>query len=157
MFIEDVFSIMNKARQHCYQLLTKRSGRLERIASKLNWTSNIWMGVTVEHEKYRNRIEHLCATPAMVKFLSLEPLLSPIPELPLNNIDWVIVGGESGPGARPMEKKWVLDIRDQCMKADVPFFFKQWGGKNKKKAGRILDERTWDEMPAFHDNQLSLQ
>ena len=109
------------------------------------------MGVTIEHENYRSRIDDLRRTPAAVKFLSLEPLLSPIPNLDLEDIDWVIVGGESGPGARPMDEEWALDIRDQCQQADVPFFFKQWGGVNKKKTGRELDNRTWDDMPILHN------
>ena len=148
-FIDEVFSIMNETRRHCYQMLTKRSGRLTRIASRLNWTENIWMGVTIEHEKYRSRINDLRQTLAAVKFLSLEPLLGPIPNLDLEDIDWVIVGGESGPGARPMDEEWALDIRDQCQHADIPFFFKQWGGMNKKRTGRELDNRTWDDMPVL--------
>lgn len=152
-FIDEVFSIMNKTRRHCYQMLTKRSGRLTRIASRFNWTANIWMGVTIEHEKYRSRINDLRQTPAAVKFLSLEPLLGPIPNLDLEDIDWVIVGGESGPGARPMDEEWALEIRDQCQHADIPFFFKQWGGVNKRKAGRKLNNRTWDDMPRLHNTE----
>jgi protein gp37 len=140
---------MNKARWHCFQVLTKRSGRMLEIANILNWTSNIWMGVTVENRRFQGRISELQDTPALVKFLSLEPLLGPMPNIPLKGIDWVIVGGESGPGAREMKKHWVEDIRDQCLAANVPFFFKQWGGVNKKKSGRLLDDRLWNQMPAM--------
>jgi len=147
-FIQNVFETMHQARWHCFQLLTKRAGRLLELSSVLKWTPNIWMGVTVEDVEYLDRIEQLVNSHAKIKFLSLEPLLSPISNLPLEGIDWVIVGGESGPGARPMKKEWVLEIRDQCIGASVPFFFKQWGGINKKKNGRILGNKTWDEMPA---------
>ncbi len=146
-FIKQVFDIMNKTPQHTYQVLTKRSARLINLSSNLDWTENIWMGVTVESEEYISRIEDLSNTDAKVKFLSLEPLLSAIPHMNLDKIDWAIVGGESGPGARPMLKKWVLEIKEQCENYQVPFFFKQWGGTNKKKAGRILLGQTWDEMP----------
>jgi len=146
-FIERVFDVMRRASHHVFQVLTKRSERLAELASELNWPENVWQGVTVEHADYLDRVEHLRATPARIKFLSLEPLLGPIPELDLAGIDWIIVGGESGPGARPMRPEWATDIRDQCLAAGVPFFFKQWGGRNKKKAGRVLDGRTWDQMP----------
>lgn len=146
-FIEKVFHTMNKARWHCFQVLTKRSDRLSKISTRLDWTSNIWMGVTVENSDYKNRIMDLHATPAAVKFLSLEPLLGPMINIPLKGIDWVIVGGESGPRARKMKKEWVAEVRDQCISANVPFFFKQWGGINKKKSGRMLDNRLWDQMP----------
>jgi len=146
-FIQRVFDVMKRAHWHRFQILTKRSVRLDRISSKLDWQPNIWMGVSVENKEYMFRINHLRNTAAQVKFLSIEPLLGPLPDLNLNGIDWVIVGGESGPGARPMLKSWVIDIRDQCQSAGVPFFFKQWGGTNKKKAGRLLENRTWDEMP----------
>jgi protein gp37 len=128
-------------------VLTKRSNRLARLSSLLAWAPHIWMGVSVETQTYKYRIDHLRETGAHVKFLSLEPLLGPLPELNLDGIDWVIVGGESGPNARLMHEEWVLDIKDQCREANVPFFFKQWGGTNKKKAGRMLENRTWDEMP----------
>ena len=147
-YIKRVFDVMGRAHWHRFQVLTKRAGRLAELAPKLDWAPNIWMGVTVETEKYRSRIDSLCSTEARTKFLSLEPLLGPLPSLDLEGIDWVIVGGESGPRARPMEEAWVLDLRDQCRRARVPFFFKQWGGTNKKKAGRLLKGRTWDEMPA---------
>jgi len=146
-FIEDVFTVMNQADWHRFQVLTKRSKRLLELNDRFRWTDNIWMGVSVENEKFKFRIDDLRMTGAKIKFLSIEPLIGPIGKLDFKYIDWVIVGGESGPGARPMNKEWVVDIRNQCLKADVPFFFKQWGGVNKKKAGRILDNRTWDEMP----------
>ncbi|MDD4051209.1 MAG: phage Gp37/Gp68 family protein [candidate division Zixibacteria bacterium] len=146
-FIQDVFQVMAEASQHQFQVLTKRSERLREIHKTLDWPDNVWMGVTVENEDCRFRIDDLRGTGAKIKFLSLEPLLGPLPKLNLKKIDWVIVGGESGPGARPMQPEWVLDIRDQCLRAGVPFFFKQWGGFNKKKNGRILDGRTWDQLP----------
>jgi len=146
-YINRVFDIMNCAYWHTFQVLTKRSERLSDLGQRMKWAPNIWMGVSVENLDYSFRIEHLRSTGARLKFLSLEPLLGPIPNLPLDGIDWVIVGGESGPHARPMDKSWVTDIRDQCLRAHVPFFFKQWGGFNKKKNGRELDGRTWDEMP----------
>jgi protein gp37 len=146
-FILQVFDVMKRANQHQYQVLTKRSERLLQLSSKLPWQPNIWMGVSVEMQKYDYRIDHLRETSAHIKFLSLEPLLGPLKNLNLNGIDWAIVGGESGPGARPMKINWVTDLRDQCACANVPFFFKQWGGVNKKKTGRLLDGQTWDEMP----------
>ena len=151
-FILRVFDIMNQANWHCFQVLTKRPERLLELNTQLPWQSNIWMGVSVENKDYTSRIELLRKTSARIKFLSLEPLLGPLEDLDLSGIDWVIVGGESGPGARPMNASWVRNIRAQCRKADVPFFFKQWGGVWKKKTGRILDGRTWDEMPEVtHD------
>ena len=146
-YIQRVFDVMRRAQWHRFQVLTKRSLRLTRLDNNLDWQSNIWMGVSVESKDYTFRIDHLRDTGAHVKFLSLEPLLGPLSKLSLEGIDWVIVGGESGPGARPMRREWVLEIRDQCLKAGVPFFFKQWGGTNKKKSGRLLENRTWDEMP----------
>lgn len=147
-FIQRVFDVMGQAHWHRFQVLTKRSERLLELHSQLNWKPNIWMGVSVENLKYAFRIDHLRETGAHTKFLSLEPLLGPLPNLNLLGIDWAIVGGESGPGARPMDASWVIEIRDQCVAAQVPFFFKQWGGTNKKRAGRLLEGRTWDEMPA---------
>jgi protein gp37 len=147
-FIEDVFTVMNQADWHRFQVLTKRSQRLLELNHRFRWTDNIWMGVSVENERFKFRIDHLRRTGAKIKFLSIEPLIGPVGKLNLKNIDWVIVGGESGPGARPMKKEWVLNIRNQCLNAEVPFFFKQWGGVNKKKAGRLLENRTWDQMPA---------
>ncbi|CAN5847031.1 DUF5131 family protein [soil metagenome] len=147
-FICRVFDVMEKANWHRFQVLTKRAERLVELNSKLDWPSNVWMGVSVENDAYLNRIDSLRGCGARTKFLSLEPLLGPLNELNLREIDWVIVGGESGPAARPVDPNWVIDIRDQCLRAEVPFFFKQWGSQNKKKAGRLLEGRTWDEMPA---------
>ena len=146
-FLRQVFETMNKCRQHTFQILTKRSGRLRQLAGKLEWTKNIWMGVSVENESVNHRIEDLRQVPAEVRFLSCEPLIGPMEKLPLEDIHWVIVGGESGPGARPMEADWVRSIREQCGKAGIAFFFKQWGGVCKHQHGRILDNRTYDEMP----------
>lgn len=146
-FIKRVFETMAQTPQHTYQILTKRAGRLEKLAGKLEWPQNIWMGVSVESADYFWRIDHLRQTPAAVKFLSLEPLLGPLENMDLQGIDWAIAGGESGPGARPMEIEWVRSIRDQCISADVAFHFKQWGGVNKKKTGRMLDGRSWDDFP----------
>lgn len=146
-FIQKVFDVMNRANWHTYQILTKRSDRLLKLDSQLPWASNIWMGVSVENQDYTFRIDHLRKTRANIKFLSLEPLLGPLPDLNLRGIDWVIVGGESGPRARLMEPEWVIDIRDQSETSKVPFFFKQWGGVNKKKTGRLLEGRTWEQMP----------
>ena len=151
-FILRIFDVMCRASWHCFQILTKRSERMLELNPQLPWMPNIWMGVTVEAQNYTNRIDHLQRTGANVKFLSLEPLLGPISNLRLNGIDWVIVGGESGPKSRPMKKSWVIDIRSQCQEKRVPFFFKQWGGINKKKAGRELEGRTWDEMPLLLRN-----
>jgi len=146
-FIQQIFSVMNRCSQHTFQILTKRSQRLLKLAPRLDWTDNIWMGVTVENRDYLYRIDHLRQVGAQVLFLSLEPLLGPLDDLTLNGIDWVIVGGESGPQARPMKKEWVLSIQSKCGKDNVPFFFKQWGGVQKKKAGRLLMGRTWDQVP----------
>lgn len=156
-FIHRVFEVMNKAHWHQFQVLTKRAERLEQIASELTWSPNIWMGVSVENADYTYRIDHLRQIPAHIKFLSLEPLLGALPKLNLKNIDWVIVGGESGPGARLMEPTWVKDIRDQCQKAKVAFFFKQWGGVRKSKTGRRLDNRTWDDLPLVKFNRNQTQ
>ncbi len=153
-FIQRVFAVMKQAHWHRFQVLTKRSERLMQLAPDLEWTPNIWMGVSVENKDYTFRIDHLRKTGAKINFLSLEPLLGPLHDLNLNSIDWVIVGGESGPGARPMDPSWVTDIRNQCRKSKVPFFFKQWGGTNKKKAGRELEGRTWDQMPRLVQNSL---
>lgn len=146
-FIQEVFATMRAAHWHQFQVLTKRSRRLLELSPRLEWADNIWMGVSVETEEYQFRIDDLRQTGAAIKFLSLEPLLGPLPKLNLSGIDWVIVGGESGPGSRVMRKEWVSSIRDQCSASAVPFFFKQWGGVNKKKAGRNLDDRQHDEMP----------
>lgn len=146
-FIQKVFFVMQNNPQHVFQLLTKRAERLLELDKHLKWTHNIWMGVSVEDENNIERIDFLRKTRAKVKFLSLEPLLGPLPNLNLKKIDWVIVGGESGHKPRPMKSDWVLDIQEQCKKKGVAFFFKQWGGKNKKKNGRLLNGKTYDEMP----------
>lgn len=146
-FIARVFAVMVRAPWHVFQVLTKRADRVAELASRLPWPPNVWQGVSVETARYTWRIERLQRVPAAVRFLSVEPLLGPIPALPLNGIDWVIVGGESGPRHRPLDPAWVRDIRDQCLRAHVPFFFKQWGGKTSKSGGRILDGRTWDGTP----------
>jgi protein gp37 len=146
-FIRQVFDVMRGTPQHCFQILTKRSERLMQLSPKLAWPENVWMGVTVENADYTFRVDHLRQTGAAVKFVCFEPLLGPVPHMKLESIDWVIVGGESGPGARPVQREWVTDIRDQCLARDIPFFFKQWGGVNKKVNGRALEQRTWDERP----------
>jgi protein gp37 len=146
-FILRVFDVIQRSDWHLFQVLTKRSLRLAELAPLLPWPDNLWMGVTVESGEYVHRIDDLRLVPPAVRFLSLEPLLGPLPRLDLDGIDWVILGGESGPGARAMAEEWALDVRDQCRQAGVPFFFKQWGGKNKKKAGRLLEGQTWDQMP----------
>ena len=146
-FIQRVFDVMNDNPQHVFQVLTKRAERLFKLHTELKWTHNIWMGVSVENDKVKTRIDFLRKTNAKVKFLSCEPLIGPLYNLNLGKIDWVIVGGESGYRPRPMKSDWVLDIQEQCRQADVAFFFKQWGGRNKKKNGRILNGKTYDEMP----------
>ncbi len=146
-FIRRIIDVMTRASWHTFQVLTKRSERLAELAPLLNWPENVWMGVTVENDDCAYRIDDLRYVPSAVRFLSMEPLLSPVEYMNLDNIDWVIVGGESGPGSRPMEKLWVRSIRKQCRQMNVPFFFKQWGGLNKKKNGRLLDGRVYDEMP----------
>ena len=148
-FIEKIFTTMNKAHWHTFQVLTKRSDNLKKLSPLLKWTKNIWMGVTVESYSEKYRIDDLKETDAAIKFLSLEPLLSSLGEIDLSKIDWVIVGGESGPKARPMNIEWVREIRDQCIEQNTPFFFKQWGGVNKKKNGRLLDGKLWDEYPHY--------
>jgi protein gp37 len=151
-FIKRIFDIMSEAHWHQFQVLTKRAERLADLANHLHWPENVWMGVTVEKPAYLCRLEYLRQVPAAVKFLSLEPLLSAFPDFDLSHIDWVIVGGESGPGARPVRKKWVNDIQKNCKSQRVPFFFKQWGGKNKKKSGRLLDGEIISEMPRQYNN-----
>jgi len=146
-FIKKVFEVMNDNPQHTFQVLTKRAERLFEVHNELKWTHNIWMGVSVENEKVQKRIDYLRKTKAKVKFLSIEPLIGPLPNLNIKKIDWVIVGGESGRKPRPMDADWVLDIQEQCKNKGVAFFFKQWGGTNKKANGRILNGRTYDEMP----------
>lgn len=146
-FIAKVFVVMEKAAHHRFQVLTKRSRRLLELAPELPWPSNVWMGVSVEDDDHVYRIDHLRQTSAHIKFVSFEPLLGPIRDLDLEGVDWVIVGGESGPGARPMNPAWVKEIRDQCLEEKVPFFFKQWGGIKRKMKGRLLDGIIWDQMP----------
>jgi protein gp37 len=150
-FIEKVFGIIRIANHHNFQILTKRSERLFQIAPFLKWPDNLWMGVTVEMEEFTYRISHLKQTPAKVKFISFEPLLNNISKLDIKGIDWAIVGGESGPKSRVMEREWVINIKDHCLNNDVAFFFKQWGGKNKKKAGRLLDGKTWSQTPQYRN------
>jgi len=151
-FIVNVFNVMRQASWHTFQILTKRSSRLLSLDSQLDWPENVWMGVTVESQDYISRIDDLRRSHSRVKFLSLEPLLGPISGINLNHIDWVIVGGESGPGARPLEHEWVVEIRDRCKASNLPFFFKQWGGVKKKCNGRLLDGKIWNEYPHFLKN-----
>ena len=146
-FVESVFAVMNQASRHTFQILTKRPARVARLEKRLRWTSNIWLGTSIESDRWLGRLEALGQTGARTKFLSLEPLLGPMSNLDLDGVDWVIVGGESGPGARPMQAAWVREIRDACVQHGVPFFFKQWGGVFKKRTGRTLDNRTWDQTP----------
>jgi protein gp37 len=156
-FIQRVFATMRAASWHQFQVLTKRSGRLLALSDSINWPRNVWMGVSVESEAYAARIDHLRKTDAQTKFLSLEPLIGPLKGLDLQGIDWVIVGGESGPGARPMDPDWVKSIQKQCEKAQVAFFFKQWGGVQKKRNGRLLNGRTFDEMPGQVSSSTLIQ
>ncbi len=153
-FIRQVFSAMEANARHTFQVLTKRSQRLRERGPLLEWSENIWMGVTIENNDYVGRAEDLRSTTAAIKFLSLEPLLGSVPDLDLRGIDWVIVGGESGPGAREMRQEWVLEVKEKCERADTAFFFKQWGGVNKKKNGRILQGRTWDDYPQVYKSRL---
>lgn len=146
-FIADVFDVMRDTPRHTYQVLTKRSNRLAGIAGTIDWPENVWMGVSVENRRYKFRAKHLRQTPAATKFLSIEPLIGPIGQLELEGIDWVIVGGESGHRARSVKYEWVTEVRDQCVSAGVPFFFKQWGGRTPKAGGRELDGKQWDDMP----------
>ena len=146
-FILRVFDVMEKADWHAFQVLTKRSERLMELSERINWPSNVWMGVSVENQDYLYRIDHLRKTEAQLKFLSFEPLLGRLQDINLDGINWVIVGGESGPKSRKIDPDWVTEIRDNCLEQNVPFFFKQWGGVNKKKNGRLLEGRIWDQMP----------
>lgn len=148
-FIMQVFEVMREACWHTFQILTKRPHRLEELNGSIRWPANVWMGVTVEEGAYTDRLESLKAIDAAVKFVSFEPLLGSISDPDLDGIDWAIVGGESGPGARAIELQWVLDIRDACVRKSVPFFFKQWGGVRKTKAGRLLEGREWNQLPGF--------
>ena len=147
-FIRRIFAVMEEAFWHRFQVLTKRSSRLAELAPILPWPENVWIGVTVENNDCTYRIDHLRQVPAALRFLSLEPLLGPVPNLDLSEIHWVIAGGESGPAARPMDADWIRDVQSQCREASVPFFFKQWGGTNKKKSGRLMNGRVYDDMPA---------
>lgn len=156
-FVRRVFATMELASQHTFQVLTKRSKRLTELAGRLPWPPNVWMGVSVEDSRYRFRVGHLRRVPAAVRFLSIEPLIGPVGALDLEGIHWVIVGGESGPGARPLDQGWVTDIRDQCVAAGVAFFFKQWGGRTPKAGGRELAGRTWDELPVQVETGLEPQ
>ncbi len=155
-FIIQAFEVMEKADWHLFQILTKRADRLAELAPRLSWPNNVWQGVSVENSDYTCRIDSLTKVPAAVRFISVEPLLGPIPSLPLKGISWVIVGGESGPNYRPVQGNWIREIRDQCLIAKVPFFFKQWGGITPKAGGRRLDRRIWNEMPAIPLRQTSL-
>ncbi len=146
-YIQSCFDVMNRATQHTFQILTKRPERVLEISNDLPWPKNIWLGTSVENADYAWRSSTIAKTPAAIHFLSVEPLLGPVPKLPLKGIEWVIVGGESGPGAREMKPEWVRPIRDKCIAMNIPFFFKQWGGVQKSRTGRILDGRTWDETP----------
>jgi protein gp37 len=156
-FIMDVFKVMNDCPWHIFQILTKRENRLLELNHKINWTQNIWMGVSIENKDYTHRANILSKTDAYIKFISFEPLLGPILKINLKNIDWVILGGESGPNARPMKKEWVEEIKDHCEKACVKFFFKQWGGVQKKKNGRLLNGKTYNEYPEINISNLSPQ
>ena len=156
-FIQAVFSTIVAAEQHTFQVLTKRPEQALELADQLPWPSNLWMGTSVENADYLHRVDTLRRIPAKTRFLSLEPLIGAIPNIDLTNIDWVIAGGESGPGARKIEEDWVRSIRDQCDDAGIPFFFKQWGGTNKKRSGRMLDNRTWDYFPSEVSNRQSLR
>ncbi len=146
-FIQDTFKVMKRAHWHTFQILTKRSERLKLLAPMIDWPDNVWMGVSVESETFINRIDDLRTVPSAVRFLSIEPLISRISKMNLKNIDWVIVGGESGPKARRLEPEWVIQIKEICERQQVPFFFKQWGGTRKHRTGRKLLGRTWDDMP----------
>lgn len=150
-FIEDVFSVMAEADWHVFQILTKRHDRLAELAERLPWSPNVWMGVSIENRRFVHRAEHLRAVPAAVRFISAEPLLGPLEGLDLSGIQWLIAGGESGSKHRPVRAEWVRQLRDRCLAEDVAFFFKQWGGVRSKSGGRLLDGRTWDEMPAARD------
>lgn len=154
-YIAQIFEVMNQCPQHTFQILTKRSQRVLELADRFLWTDNIWMGVSVENRDVQFRVEHLQSVPAKVRFLSCEPLLGPLNDLPLDGIKWVIVGGESGPGARPMKVEWVESILAQCRFGDIPFFFKQWGGVRKDLTGRVLHGKTYDEMPSKAVRQVS--
>jgi protein gp37 len=157
-YILKIFEVMNECDNHVFQVLTKRSKRLSKISAKINWTPNIWMGVSIENHQYRFRSEHLAETGALIKFISAEPLLGPIENLPLRKIDWVIVGGESGKGARKMDLEWARNLRNQCMEKSIPFFLKQLGGATDKKGGNDakLDGKMWHQYPKLKKQQKDL-
>ena len=155
-FIREVFAVMKGTPHHTYQILTKRARRLTRVADQLDWPTNVWMGVSVESADHFDRVRDLARVPAAVRFLSCEPLLGPVPNLPLEGIDWVIAGGESGPNARPVDADWIRELRDDCVAARTPFFFKQWGGIRAKSGGRELDGLIWNEMPTPLDDERRL-
>lgn len=148
-FVRRIFDVVADTPQHTYQVLTKRSSRLPKLADKLDWPTNLWLGVSVENEEHLYRVDHLREVPAAVRFLSCEPLIGPLDALELDGIGWVITGGESGPNARPLDQSWVRAIRDKCTDAKVPFFHKQWGGRTAKAGGRTLDGRVWSQMPSL--------
>jgi protein gp37 len=150
-YIHEVFAVMRRAHWHTFQMLTKRAGRLRRLGKVLDWPPNVWMGVSIEQDHLTPRADALREITPAVRFLSCEPLLGPLPSLSLDGLHWVIVGGESGPQARPMQEAWVTDLRDRCVTADIPFFFKQWGGRTPKAGGRLLEGRVWDQMPGGHE------
>lgn len=153
-FIFEIFDVMNKASHHTFQVLTKRPKRLEKLNDRLKWSDNIWMGVTIEANEYVSRADYLRKCDAKVKFISIEPLIDSLDKLDYSGLDWIIVGGESGFGARPMQKEWLIDVRDKCKELNIPFFFKQWGGVNKKLAGRKLDGKIYDELPYVEEKTL---
>lgn len=156
-FIHRTFEVMTKAHWHIFQILTKRAQRMAELAPRLPWPQNVWQGVSVENARHVWRIAHLQKVRSAIRFISVEPLIGPIPSLPLDAIHWVIVGGESGPNHRPIDPEWVRQIRDRCLTAGIPFFFKQWGGRTPKVGGRVLDGKIWEDMPTIsHDSQLSL-
>ncbi len=155
-FIQKIFTVMRQADWHIFQLLTKRSERMASLAPKIDWPENVWAGVTVESADYYNRLDDLRRVPAALRYVSAEPMLGPMPDFPLKGIDWIILGGESGPGARPMEKRWVIDMRNRCKKNDVPFFFKQWGGTNRQETGCLLDGKYYHEMPSLNSQSADL-
>jgi protein gp37 len=148
-YIKEIFDVMVSCPQHTFQVLTKRPERAAELASELQWPRNVWLGTSVEDARVIHRVDDLRQVPSQVRFLSCEPLIGPLNGLSLKGVHWVIVGGESGPGARPMDEEWVFQIKRLCDKSKVPFFFKQWGGVQKHKKGRLLNDRTWDDMPAL--------
>jgi protein gp37 len=155
-FIRKIFEVMRQADWHIFQILTKRSERMAKLAPSLDWPENVWAGVTVESDKYINRLSDLCQVPSAVRFVSMEPLLGPIPNFPIEGLDWIVLGGESGPGARPMEKAWVIEIRNRCIQNGIPFFFKQWGGFNRKETSCLFEGKYYHEMPRLKNQSTDL-